>query len=404
MSEFLGFNIADWVLIGAIIMFAWAGWRQGFVAGLLSFAGFIGGGLVATFAVPLILERVTLPETIKAMIVVVAVVACAVIGQLIASILGRRLRSGITWSPAVLVDRLGGVTLNVIALALILWVVASAVAFLPNSTVASQIRTSRVITGLDSVVPDQARDAIMGLRDFVGSSDVPRVFAGIGEITGPEVDAPDEVVTHLATVEAARDSIVKVQGPTADCNTDVSGSGFVVSSERVLTNAHVVAGVEQPYVSVRRNDPLLPATVVAFDPKLDVAVLYVPGLMSPPLMFATTPATHGESAVVAGFPHGGSFEATAARVRAIVNARGEDIYGRAGVAREVYSLRSTVVPGNSGGPLLSVRGAVLGMVFAAGIENPETGYALTAAQLQVVLEGTESRTKAVPNGSCRVRD
>lgn len=396
-------NVVDWVLIGALIMFAWAGWRQGFVAGLLSFTGFLGGGLVATFAVPLILEHVSLPDPIKAMIVVVAVVACAIIGQLLASILGRRLRAAITWSPAVIVDKLGGVTLNVLALAVILWIVASAVAFLPNSQVATQIRTSKVITGLDAVVPDQARDAFAGLRDFVGSSDVPRVFAGIGEIAGPEVDVPDDSVTSLATVQAARDSIVKVQGPTEDCDTDVSGSGFVVSGQHVLTNAHVVAGVQQVYVNVRRSDPLLPATVVAFDPKLDIAMLYVPELAARPLPFATNEASHGESAIVAGFPHGGTFGATAARVRAVVQARGEDIYGRSGVLREVYSLRGTVVPGNSGGPLLSVRGAVLGMVFAAGITNPETGYALTAAQLADTVQQSSTATKQVGNGSCRVR-
>lgn len=396
-------NIVDWVLIGAIIVFAWAGWRQGFVAGLLSFAGFLAGGLAATFIAPMLLTRLNVPETVKAMIVVVAVLVCAIVGQLLASILGRRLRSAITWSPAVIVDRLLGVTLNVVALALIVWVVASAVAFLPNSGVATQIRTSKVIVGMDAIVPDPARDAFSGLRDLVGSSEMPRVFAGIGEITGPEVDAPDDSVTNLAVVQATRDSIVKVSGATDACNTNVTGSGFVVTPEHVLTNAHVVAGVNEPFVSVRKSLPLLPATIVSFDPKLDVAMLYVPGLEAQPLFFATNEAQHGSSAIVAGFPHGGAFTATAARIRAVVQARGEDIYGKSGVVREVYSMRSQVVPGNSGGPLLSVRGAVLGLVFASGLTNEETGYALTAAQLRGIVDRAGSAVEPVGNGSCRIR-
>lgn len=396
-------NTVDWVLIGAIIVFAWAGWRQGFVAGLLSFTGFLAGGLAATFVAPMVLAKLTIPETMKAMLVVVSVIVCAIVGQLLASILGRRLRTAITWSPAVVVDRLLGVTLNVIALGLIVWVIASAVAFLPNSNVASQIRTSKVIVGMDAIVPDQARDAFSGLRDLVGSSDMPRVFAGIGEIAGPEVDVPDDSVTNLAAVRAARESIVKVSGATDTCETNVTGSGFVVSPEHVLTNAHVVAGVNEPYVSVRKSEPLLPATIVAFDPKLDIAMLYVPGLQARPLMFATNEAEHGSSAIVAGFPHGGAFTAVAARIRAVVQARGEDIYGKSGVVREVYSMRSHVVPGNSGGPLLSVRGSVLGLVFASGLTNAETGYALTAAQLQDTVDAASAATESVRNGSCRLR-
>ena len=396
-------NLVDWVLIGAILVFAWAGWRQGFVAGLLSFTGFLAGGLAATFLVPPLIERFNLPDPLSVVALGALILVSAMAGQFLASRLGQRLRAGITWSPAKVVDRLGGITLNVLALALIVWIIASAVAFLPNNTVSAQIRQSKVLVGLDFLVPDQARNAFTGLRDLVGNSGVPRVFAGLTEVAGPEVDQPDSGVAASAAVTQARESIVQVSGAADQCDTNVSGSGFVFDDSYVLTNAHVVAGVPEPRVVVFRDEPSFVARIVYFDPDLDIAVLYVPDLDAPPLLFAARPAESRESAIVAGFPAGGGFKASSARIRAVVQARGEDIYGRAGVVREVYSFRGNVIPGNSGGPLLNVRGAVLGMVFASGLNNPDTGYALTADQLSEARDAALGLTTSVDNGSCRVR-
>ena len=396
-------NVVDWLLIGAVIVFALAGWHRGFVSGLLSFVGFLGGGLLAAFILPRLVEGVTDSELVQVVAVGVGVLVCALVGQVLASILGDRLRDSISWHPAQVVDNMGGAALNVLALAVVTWIMASALAFLPVTMVSQQVTESKVLVALDSLVPAPARNAFGDLRDLVGTTSVPRVFSGLAQITGPDVAAPDATMVSPA-VAAARGSVVKVVGETPACGSAVSGSGFVVSPERVLTNAHVVAGVDEPTVRVRPGDGTLPATVVYFDPETDVAVLAVPGLTAPALMLDLTTAESGDPAVVAGFPLSGPFAAEAARIRTVVTAHGDDIYGRAGVDREVYILRALVQPGNSGGPLLSPEGRVYGMVFGADEEAESTGYALTAAAIGDAVSAGPALVEPVDTGTCRIRD
>ena len=394
-------NIVDLVLFGALVAFAWSGWRQGFVAGLLSFIGFLGGGLLAALLLPSMVERLPLPDLVRAMLLASTILAVAMLGQAGTSIAGRRLRSGITWTPARTVDNVAGAALNVAALAMVLWVVASAVAVLPDHALVRQIRGSALITGIDRVVPDTARDWFVGLRNAMDASGLPRVFTGIGYDAGPQVPAPDRALLRDPAVRAAWPSLVRVSG--SDCGTGVSGSGFVYARDRILTNAHVVAGLESPRVRIPGDAAAYEATVVAFDPDIDLAVLYVPGLLAAPLDFAEDAATTGDPAVVAGFPGGGELVAVPARIRAEIDARGEDIYGRAGVTREIYSFRGDVRPGNSGGPLLAPDGSVYGVVFAAGVGEAETGYAITADQASAVAVAGAATTSPADTGPCRAR-
>lgn len=394
-------NVVDLVLLGALIVFAWSGWRQGFVAGLASFIGFLGGGLLAAYALPHLIEPINLPDVMGALVLATAILAAALLGQTLTSRAGRRLRNAITWSPARAVDNLGGAVLNVTALAVVLWVIASAVAVLPEQSLVRQVRGSAVITGIDRVVPDAARDFFVGLRDAVAASPLPRVFAGIGYDAGPQVPAPDPALLRDPAVRAAWPSLVRIT--TTECQTGVSGSGFVYAPDRIMTNAHVVAGVASPRVRIPGDPQSYAATIVAFDPSIDLAVLAVPGLTATPLAFADRVATTGDPAVVAGFPGGGELVAAPARIRARIDARGEDIYGRAGVMREVYSFRGEVRPGNSGGPLLAPDGRVYGVIFAAGLDDDETGYAITAAQASAIATVGEVATAPAPTGPCRTR-
>ncbi len=395
-------NLVDWILIGGVIVFAIAGWHRGFVAGLLSFVGFLGGGLLAAFLLPGLLERAVDTDWVRVLALGVGVLLFALLGQFAASILGDRLRGAITWRPVRMVDNVAGAALNVMALAVVTWIVASALAYLPVTTVSDQVTTSRVLVALDSIVPTPARNAFGDLRDLVGTTQVPRIFSGLGQITGPDVEEPT-AASISREVDAARDSIVQIIGSTPECRATVSGSGFVVGPERVLTNAHVVAGVDEPMVRVRQSEPGLPATVVYFDPEVDIAVLRVPGLGSDPLQLAEAEARSGDAAVVAGFPESGPYRAEPARIRTQVTALGDDIYGEAGVERQVYALRGIVLPGNSGGPLLRPDGQVIGMVFGADEQAQETGYALTAEELREALSSTPGRG-SVDTGSCRIRD
>lgn len=394
-------TVVDWVLIGALVVFAIAGWFRGFVAGLLSFIGFLGGGLAAAFVLPGIIDRLVEAEWLKIAAVAVGVLVVALIGQFAASILGQRLRGGITWRPARLVDNVAGAALNIFAFAAVVWIIASALAYLPVSMVSEQVTQSRVLVALDSVVPVQARNAFGSLRALVGQTDVPRVFSGLAQITGPDVDPPDPASITEA-VDETRESIVQVSGDTPECDAGVTGSGFVIEQGLVITNAHVVAGVDEPIVRVRQGDPPLRANVVLFDAQKDIALLSVPALDSPPLQLASELARSGDAAALAGFPESGPFRAEPARIRTMVRALGDDIYGQAGVEREVYAFRGTVLPGNSGGPLMRPDGHVLGMVFGADDEAEATGYALTVSELQGALEAP--RLGIADTGSCRIRD
>lgn len=395
-------NLVDWVLIGAVIVFALAGWRRGFVAGLLSFVGFLGGGLLAAFVLPEIVDLMIGPQWLRAVAVVVGVLISALIGQFALSMLGDRLRHRMTWRPVRFVDNAAGAALNVLALAVVVWIIASAVAFLPMSLVSQQVTESRVLVALDSLVPPPARNAFGDLRDLVGSTSVPRIFSGFAAANGPEVDPPDPA-SVTAEVDDARESVVQVSGETPECRSAVTGSGFVVAPGRVVTNAHVVAGVDGPVVRVRLSDPGLEATVVYFDPVADIAVLDAPGLLAEPLPLTAETAETGDPAVIAGFPESGPFRAEPARVRTTVTAVGDDIYGSAGVEREVYVVRGTVLPGNSGGPLLRPDGAVLGLVFGADDEAESVGYALTADEIREALSSVRG-SGPVDTGSCEIRD
>lgn len=397
----------NWVDISLVIMlalFAWAGWRRGFIAGVFSLAGFLGGGLLAAYVLPDVIGRTLEPGLFSALVIITAVVVAAMLGQAIASVLGRSLKRGLSWTPVRFVDAVLGLGLNVMVFVLLTWLIAMAIAFVPRNGLTSAVHESRVLVTLDQVVPDEARDTFVDMRDAITGTAMPRVFAGIGELIGPEVGAPDPDVIDDPALGQARDAIVRVAGRAEQCASSVTGSGFVVAADYVLTNAHVVAGVTDISIQVDRGEPPYDATVVAFDPKLDAAVLHVPGLDPAPLGFSLADAESGEDAIVAGFPNGGGFEASAARIRGLVTARGEDIYGRAGVEREVIAFRGLVQTGNSGGPLLTTKGRVLGMVFGAGVSNEDTGFAITAGELEPILDAGIGRRAAVDNGSCRIRD
>ena len=365
-------NIVDWLLIGGFVVFAIVGWRQGFVAGALSFLGFLGGGLLAVLWLPDVVERFVDSSWWQIVVVAVGVLVSAILGQALLSILGRRLRSSMTWRPVRFVDNVGGAALNVVALALVAWVVASIVAFLPRTDVTRQVNESWVLTTTDRVLPEAALSAFDGLRDIVGETAVPRVFAG------------------LAPVEVIRDSAVRLTGSASACETIVTGSGFAIEPDLIVTNAHVVAGVEDLAVRVRPQQSSQRATVVYFDPDVDIALVRTQKLQARPVSLARTSLESQDPAVVAGFPRGERFEAASVRVRTRVNARGESIYGETGVERDVYVLRGSVEQGMSGGALTDEFGEVFGMVFASGFEDRATAYAGDA----------DTR---VANGSCELR-
>lgn len=395
-------NLVDWVMIGAIIVFALVGWRQGFVTGALSFLGFLGGGLLAVLWLPAVAEALVESSTWRILIVAAGVVISAVLGQTALSMIGRRLRDSITWRPVRFVDSSAGALLNVLALALVAWVIASVMAYLPRSDVTQQVNGSQVLAAMDRMLPDVARTSFDNLQDLVGTTAVPRVFAGLTPIPGQEVDPPSSTVADEA-VAVIRDSTVRVSGVAEACDAIVSGSGFAIAPDLVMTNAHVVAGVDDITVRVRPGQVSTRAAVVYFDPDIDIAIVRARGLDARPVRLARASLEEAQPAVVAGFPRGKRFATLPVRVRTQVLARGESIYGEAGVERDVYVLRGGVQQGNSGGPLTDDLGDVHGMVFAAGATEEDVSYALSADEIRGALNAAGDAREPVSNGSCELR-
>jgi S1-C subfamily serine protease len=393
-------DVLDLILIVVVAAFAVSGYRQGFIVGVLSFFGFVGGALLGAEFGPNISRALVGGQTQQDVIAVVLLVSFAVIGQFIASSIGTAMRSTVTWRSATALDSVGGAAVSVVSVLLIAWVVGSVLIGSPFPVVDQQVNDSLALQTLDKFMPAPAKTMFSDFRRLLASnSTYAEVFSGIGAERILAIPAPDPAVLQSQGFLAARSRVVRVQGIAPSCERSIEGSGFVISPDHILTNAHVVAGVtsKQTVSTVRGN---LRAQVVFYDPQVDVAVLYVPGLDLQPLQFAAQ-ASPGDSAVVAGFPlDAESLHTVPARIGDIQNAQGPNIYQTSTVTRQIYEIRALVESGNSGGPLLSPQGTVDGVVFAAAVGVSDTGFALTAAQVLPDARAGENATTPVSTGTC----
>jgi S1-C subfamily serine protease len=392
-------DLLDLILVVLAAAFAVAGYRQGFIVGMLSCIGFLAGAAVgATFSPALARFLVHNPAQ-QALVAIIVVFITAMIGQLLASLVGVALRSRVTWRPVAVVDSFGGAAVSVVSVLLIAWFIGSAVINAPFPAVARQVRSSEVLRGVGQFMPPEAMSMFSDFRHLLAKSPYTQVFGALGVSGAEDVPPANPNVVNRPGVLRDQQSIVKINGVAQSCNRKLEGSGFVVSPDHVLTNAHVVAGVNAGLVVVAGHAKL-PARVVRFDPRVDVSILYVPGLTAPPLVFSSSTAGKGQNAVVAGYPLDGQFSARAARISGEASAGGPDIYRTQDVTRDIYEIRALVQPGNSGGPLLAPSGAVYGVVFAAAVNYRDTGYALTGGQVQGDASAARHATQEVSTERC----
>ena len=389
----------DLILIALAAAFAVAGYRQGFIVGILSFAGFLGGAAIGASFAPKLARSLVQGSSQQALVAIVAVFVAAMIGQLLASAVGAAVRSRVNWRPATLVNSIAGAAVSVLSVLLIAWLIGTAVVNAPFAMVTNQVNRSAVLRGVDGVMPSAARTMFSDFRSLLASGPYVQVFGALGAEPALTVAPPDSAVLNSAGLITSRDSIVKVMGIAPSCSRRIEGSGFVISPQHILTNAHVVAGVTQDQTVTTRLGRRLAATVVLFDPERDLAVLYVPGLRAGPLGFAG-PASLGASAIVAGYPLDHSFTVVPARVGDDQLAQAPDIYQSHEVTRQIYSIRADVEPGNSGGPLLAPDGQVDGVVFAAAVGVKDTGYALTASEVRADVNRGAAATTAASTQTC----
>ncbi|AXI87157.1 MarP family serine protease [Actinospica acidiphila] len=396
-------NVLDILLLVAAVWFAVVGYRQGFVVGILSVVGFLGGGLIAVYTLPVIWDAMTDNSevgTTAAVVAVVVVIVCASVGQALTTHLGNKLRRYITWSPARALDATGGALVNVVAMLLVAWLIGSALAGTTLPTLGKEVRGSKVLLGVSRALPDQADIWFADFSSVLAQNGFPQVFSPFANEPITDVRPPDPALAGSPVAARAQRSIVKVTGTATSCGKVLEGTGFVFDDRRVMTNAHVVGGVDEPVVQIGGEGRTYDATVVLYDWKRDIAVLDVPDMDAPALRFATEDAGGGDSAIVAGFPENGAYDVRAARLRGRITANGPDIYHRGTVRRDVYSLFATVRQGNSGGPLLTPEGEVYGVIFAKSLDDAQTGYALTVDEIREDIARGRSAAQEVDSDKC----
>ncbi len=395
------FSLIDLVILVLALLFAVSGYRQGFVVSALSFVGFLGGAALGLQLASPVATRLA-SGTGQVMVALVVVVLLAMAGQFAGVWLGNQLRERLVWQPAQVADAAAGAVVSVAAVLLAAWMVAAPLAAAPFPELARAVRRSEVIHAVDGAVPGPVRNLYQSLQETVRQGNFPEVFGPLAPTQVPDVAAPDPALLRSQAVRAARPSIVKITGVAFSCNRRLEGSGFVYAPGRVMTNAHVVAGVAHPEVQLSTG-VRLDASVVLYDPDTDIAVLRVPGLRVAPLRFAGRPAESQQDAIVAGFPLDRDVRnlfVGPARIRDTQRIRGPNIYSTRTVAREAYAIRGPVRSGNSGGPLLAPDGSVYGVIFAAALDDPETGFALTAAQVAADARFGASASGEVSTGPC----
>ncbi|SFC60390.1 MarP family serine protease [Streptomyces aidingensis] len=398
-------NTLDVLLLLAALWFAFVGYRQGFVVGVLSVVGFIGGGLLAIWLMPVVWNWATdgaEPGGAGVIAAVAVVIVLASVGQALTTHLGNLLRRHITWSPAQALDATGGALVNVLAMLLVAWLIGSALATTTLPTVGREVRGSKVLQGVSQVLPAEADTWFSDFSSVLAQHGFPQVFTPFTQEPITDVPAPDPELVNSPAVVRARESVVRVSGTAPGCGKVLEGTGFVFAPQRVMTNAHVVGGVDEPAVQIGGEGRLYDARVVLYDWERDIAVLYVPQLDAAPLPFAEDDAVSGDGAIVAGFPESGPFDVRSARVRERIQANGPDIYRRGTVQRDVYSLYATVRQGNSGGPLLSPQGEVIGVVFAKSLDDPDTGYALTNDEVWDTVTRGAAAEQPVDSQNCAI--
>ena len=393
-------NLLDVVILLAAAAYGYSGYRSGAVVGALSMLGFFGGAAIgAQLAAPV--GRAITSGGSQVPVAIVCVLLLAMLGQLAGAWGGGYLRARFVRERGRPLDSGVGSVLGVVSVLVVAWMVAVPLASSPYPKLASEASQSAIVRGVDTVMPQGLRTLYSQLRTFLDRSGFPPVFGDLPNTSIVNVPPPDANLSPAvqAVVARVQKSIFKIYGQAPSCSRGIEGSGFVYAPEHIMTNAHVVAGTTTVSIATGPHT-LKPAKVVLYDPQRDVAVLDVPGLDAPVLPFASTVAASGDPSLVLGYPEDGPYTVRAARVRELRTVSGSNIYGHGSVDRQVYLIRALVQSGNSGGPLLSDSGAVIGVVFATDLRDDQTGYALSAGEVSSDAVQGSVATQSVGTASC----
>jgi len=386
----------DLAVLAIAFVAAISGWRSGALGSLLSFVGVILGAVAGVLLAPHVVGHVDGPRT-KLFVALFLILGLVVIGEIAGVVLGRAVRGAIRNGGLRTVDSVVGVALQLVAVLVAAWLLATPLTSSDQPDLAAAVRGSRVLSTVDQAAPAWLKRVPTRLSSLLDTSGLPDVLQPFGRTPIVNVDAPNAALASDPVVAATRPSVLKIRGVATSCQKVLEGSGFVVAPNRVMSNAHVVAGSES--VTVESDGKTYDATVVSYDPNADISILDVPDLPAAPLQFDMQEAPTGTDAVVMGYPGGGEFTATPGRIREIIQLNGPDIYHTNTVTREVYTIRGTVRQGNSGGPLIDKDGKVLGVVFGAAVDDADTGFVLTSNEVEKQMAKV-GNTQRVSTDTC----
>ncbi len=382
------------LLLALVLLAAFVGGlSRGLLGTLGGLLGLVVGGVAAFWLVPVVNDALP-SSTWRGPIVVLVAILLPLLGGSAGASLGGVLRRGVDRTPLKPVDRVLGGVANLVVAAIAASFVGSAIAATGVPVVAPAVASSRVLHTIDRLTPAPVSRALASVRQAVLAQGLPQLDLLLPGITPtiPSVDLADP-----ALAQAAR-SVARIAGTAYACGTSSTGSGFVIAPDRVVTNAHVVAGVDRPVVELP-GAPARQGRIVYFDPVNDLAVIAVDHLQAPVLTIAPTLAANSV-AVVQGYPYGGPLTSGGAQVVAVETTPLPDIYGHGATDREIYALAAQVRPGNSGGPLLTTAGQAAGLVFARAEKNPDLGFAMTTAELLPVVAQASGLDSTVSSGAC----
>ncbi|MFE4545325.1 MarP family serine protease [Arthrobacter sp. NPDC056727] len=389
-----GLTVLDLALILTLLSYLIYGLRNGFLVTVGGLAGFAAGAVAAFLSVPLVSDFVQ-DSGWRLTAIIGTAVLLVVLGNALGTMIGRSIRGAVRMRPLRAVDRLIGGAVNLVVSALVMSMLAFSISALGVPFVSQQLAESKVIRFIDGLTPNPVKSTMAQLRSAVIGDGIPTLIEGIGQ--EQQVPVPN-ANTDTPALNRAAGSVLKIAGTAFQCGQNQTGTGFVVSPGRVVTNAHVVAGVSQPVVEVPGGGAM-PGRVVYFDSKRDLAVLAVDGLPTVALPLSSDlPA--GTAAAFAGYPHGGPYQSKPATVQGISTVLVPDIYGNNPVPDEVYKLAGDVQPGNSGGPLLTTNGEVAGVIFAKTTSNAALGFAIPMIDLRPVAAEAPGLSSPVSSGQC----
>lgn len=363
------------------------GFSRGFWLSLAQYVGLLLGVIVGAAAAPALLDYLGITSPVaRPLGGVLVLIIGGSLGSSIGFAAGQPIRHRILRERVhSITDSVAGAGLSAVAVLIMCWFLGVTFSNGPSPDLAYLLQRSTVLHALDSVAP-RPPGFLTRVQNILANVSFPPVFAGLEPTLPGALPIPSSVDTP--GIKSAASVTVKVVG--TGCGGLVTGSGFPVGDGLIVTNAHVVSGTTDHRIQTV-DGAVLPATVVYFDPEVDLAILSVPDYNGPILSFAT--GDRGTTGAVIGYPGGGPERVEPAVIDGAVTAEGRDIYNSNLVTRQIFVLQSIVRPGNSGGPLVDTNGRVLGIVFATSASDPQQAYALTDAEISGDLQkGKNSAT------------